>query len=142
MKRSLPTVAALAVALLPLAACGGSEAPAEEAEAEAPVEEVRPGSRLAQLLADGEVVFGAFARPQNAEGGVAAAQNRETDFIFYSLESGPWDIPTMESFMTAMADSSPVELFFSASYTSRAAGLLMILGSPSRSFNMVPNCSA
>ncbi len=68
-----------------------------------------PGSELARLLAEGQAVFGMFARPQNAEGGRAAAANEETDFIFYSLESGPWDIPTMETFMAAMTEVSGEE---------------------------------
>ena len=77
----------------------------DPSEVEAMVDQ-EPGSKLARLLAEGQAVFGMFARPQNAEGGQAAAANDETDFIFYSLESGPWDIPTMASFMTAMAEAS------------------------------------
>ena len=33
-------------------------------------------------------------------------QNRETDFVFYSLESGPFDIPAMQEYMKAMADGA------------------------------------
>ena len=77
----------------------------ESVEAETMVDQ-EPRSELARLLAEDQAVFGMFARPQNAEGGRAAAANNETDFIFYSLESGPWDIPTMEAFMTAMTDAS------------------------------------
>jgi 2-keto-3-deoxy-L-rhamnonate aldolase RhmA len=77
----------------------------DPSEVEAMVDQ-EPGSKLARLLAEGQAVFGMFARPQNTDGGRAAAANDETDFIFYSLESGPWDIPTMESFMTAMTEAS------------------------------------
>lgn len=59
------------------------------------------------LLDSGQPVFGMFAPEQSAAGGVAAAGNTETDFIFYSLESGPWDIPTMETFMESMAEATP-----------------------------------
>lgn len=59
------------------------------------------------LLDSGQPVFGMFAPEQSAAGGVAAAENTETDFIFYSLESGPWDIPTMETFMESMAEATP-----------------------------------
>lgn len=59
------------------------------------------------LLDSGQPVFGMFAPEQSEAGGVAAAGNVETDFIFYSLESGPWDIPTMETFMESMAEATP-----------------------------------
>lgn len=95
--------AALIVALT--AACSGGE-PADSPPVPEPSEVLRPGSELAARIADGDVVFGAFARPQNAEGGVVAAGNRETDFMFYSLETGPWDIPTMQRFMASMTEAS------------------------------------
>ncbi len=34
------------------------------------------------------------------------AENREIDFVFYSLESGPFDIPAMEAYMAGMAEAS------------------------------------
>jgi 2-keto-3-deoxy-L-rhamnonate aldolase RhmA len=61
---------------------------------------------IVDLLASGRPVFGMFAPEQSAAGGAAAAANTETDFIFYSLESGPWDIPTMEMFMASMAEAA------------------------------------
>lgn len=57
---------------------------------------------LVSKLQSGGPVFGIFARPQTAEGGSVAGKNRHTDFVFYSLESGPWDIPTLETFRQAM----------------------------------------
>ena len=32
--------------------------------------------------------------------------NRALDFVFYSLEQGPFDIPTMEAFMDGMAEGA------------------------------------
>jgi 2-keto-3-deoxy-L-rhamnonate aldolase RhmA len=104
-----PIVLALA---LGLAACAGADGGDAGAEPDEPVEEatsVSPsegGNRVIELLEAGQPVFGMFAPEQSAEGGVAAAANSQTDFIFYSLESGPWDIPTMERFMASMAEAS------------------------------------
>ena len=61
---------------------------------------------LISKLQDGEPVFGMFARPQNAEGGSIAGKNADPDFIFYSLESGPWDISSLEAFRMAMVTAS------------------------------------
>ena len=71
---------------------------AEESEAELP--------RLVSLLADGQAVFGIFSGDHTAEQGAVMVENRETDFVFYSLESGPFDIPAMEAYMQGMADAA------------------------------------
>ena len=71
---------------------------AEEAEGEM--------SKLVQLLADGQAVFGIFSGDHTAEQGAVMVQNRETDFVFYSLESGPFDIPAMQGYMAGMADAA------------------------------------
>ena len=103
-KLTTPPIAGAAL-MVALAACSGGE-PADSPPVAEPVEVLHPGSELAARIANGDVVFGAFARPQNAEGGVVAAANRETDFIFYSLETGPWDIATMGRFMASMSEAS------------------------------------
>ena len=36
-------------------------------------------------------------------------QNRALDFVFYSLESGPFDIPTLESYMDGVAEGGGEE---------------------------------
>ncbi|MDX1494958.1 MAG: hypothetical protein R3253_12895, partial [Longimicrobiales bacterium] len=97
------------VAAVTLAACG----PSDEAPGDAPSSQpsmsaatVEHDNDIIALLDSGQPVFGMFAPEQSAEGGAQAAANTETDFIFYSLESGPWDIPTMEAFMAGMADAS------------------------------------
>lgn len=61
---------------------------------------------IVELLASGQPVFGIFSGDHTAEQGTVMAQNRETDFVFYSLESGPFDLPTMRVYMDAMAENS------------------------------------
>jgi len=100
------TTAALGVFM---AACGGGEPEStmeEGAMPEASMSAARNPNAIIELLATGQAVFGMFAPEQSAEGGVAAAANTETDFIFYSLESGPWDIPTMETFIASMTEAA------------------------------------
>jgi hypothetical protein len=64
------------------------------------------GNRIVGLLADGESVFGIFANERTHEGGIEMASNRETAFVFYSLESGPFDIPTMTGYMSGLRDGA------------------------------------
>ena len=53
---------------------------------------------LVRLLAQGEVLFGIFSRSYDVD--------LATDFLFYSLESGPFDIPGMHSFVQSKRDSA------------------------------------
>jgi hypothetical protein len=104
---TLPIVAGL----LPIvAACGpGEDMPAEDATDAEPAMTATPmehDNDIIVLLDSGQPVFGMFAPEKSAEGGEQAAANTETDFIFYSLESGPWDIPTLETFMASMSEAS------------------------------------
>lgn len=104
MKRSV-----LALAVVTLAACGGADdAPADDPSSQPSMSAsaMEHDNDIIALLDSGQPVFGMFAPEQSAEGGAQAAANTETDFIFYSLESGPWDIPTMEAFMAGMAEAS------------------------------------
>ncbi|MBI3983084.1 MAG: hypothetical protein HY337_09240 [Gemmatimonadetes bacterium] len=61
---------------------------------------------MVRLLAEGQAVFGIFSGPHTPEQGAVMARNAETDFVFYSLESGPFDIPAMQAYMEAMARAS------------------------------------
>ena len=63
-------------------------------------------SPLAELIADGQAVFGTFPGPSTFEQGALMGQNRELDFVFYSLESGPFDIMTTKVYMEGIADGS------------------------------------
>ena len=63
-------------------------------------------STIVGLLAAGQPVFGIFSGEHTAEQGAIMARNRETDFVFYSLESGPFDIPTMTAYKENMTEAS------------------------------------
>ena len=63
-------------------------------------------STLAQLLADGQAVFGVFPGGTTREHGVLRGQNRELDFVFYSLESGPFDIMSTKVYMEGIVEGS------------------------------------
>lgn len=65
-----------------------------------------PTAPLVQLLADGQVLFGVFSGDRTAEQGAAMGRNRELDFVFYSLESGPFDIMTTKVYMSGVAEGS------------------------------------
>lgn len=65
-----------------------------------------PSAPLTQLLADGEAVFGIFSGDKTPEQGAEIAANREADFVLYSLESGPFDIPTMEAYLAGLNRAS------------------------------------
>lgn len=90
--------------LVAVTACAG----ADEGDTTDPDEAMNMGSgnAIIDLLSNGQPVFGMFAPEQSVAGGTTAAANTETDFIFYSLESGPWDIPTMQAFMASMEEAS------------------------------------
>ena len=61
---------------------------------------------LVRLLADGQVLFGVFSGDRTVEQGAAMGGNRELDFVFYSLESGPFDIMTTVVYMAGIAEGS------------------------------------
>ena len=64
---------------------------------------------LVRLLAEGQVLFGVFSGPRTAEQGAEMGRNRELDFVFYSLESGPFDIMTTKVYMSGIAEGSAPE---------------------------------
>ena len=100
---------------LGLMACGGGDAPAED-EADMPAESAAasasdestsmPDAHVPALLASGEAVFGIFSGDHTAEAGAAMADVRNTDFVFYSLESGPFDMGAMEAYIQGMQTAS------------------------------------
>ena len=61
---------------------------------------------IVELLASGQPVFGIFSGEHTPGQGARMARNREADFVFYSLESGPFDIPAMEAYMEGMRDGA------------------------------------
>ena len=83
----------------------GEEMPAEEEAAE-PVAAGNGGpswNRVASLLKDGQVVFGIFSGERTPETAMEMAQQELADFIFYSLERGPFDLPTMSAYQEALS---------------------------------------
>lgn len=105
--RPMKSLAAALLLVLAPAACGPADETSEtERQPQMTATPMEHDNDIIALLDSGQPVFGMFAPEQSAEGGVAAAGNTETDFIFYSLESGPWDIPTMEAFMASMAEAT------------------------------------
>ncbi len=63
-------------------------------------------STIVQLLTHGQPVFGVFSGEKTPEQGVLMGRLREPDFVFYSLERGPFDIPQMQAYMRAMPGES------------------------------------
>lgn len=115
MRSIRPTrTTALALALtaaVGLGACGGDAADTSEeaAEPEAGSQPSMTSSQdasLPELLESGEVVFGLFSGEQNEAGGRAIAEMEETDFVFYSLESGPFDMEAMSAYIDGMNAAS------------------------------------
>jgi len=110
-RRSNPCWPAAAALLLPLAmvACGGGDDRAT-GEPQSSVASIRAGADtptpLVDLLRAGEVVFGIFSGEHTPEGGRLMAQNRDADFVFYSLESGPFDLDAMEAYIDALSEAA------------------------------------
>ena len=92
-----------------LAACSsppsGDEMPVEE---ETPMPTAAGGespswNRVASLLAGGQVVFGIFSGEKTPETAMEMAKLELADFVFYSLETGPFDLPTMSDYQQALS---------------------------------------
>ncbi|MHC5066805.1 MAG: hypothetical protein ACYTG5_22855, partial [Planctomycetota bacterium] len=57
---------------------------------------------ILELLADGKSVFGIFSGAKTGEQGALMGMNRDLDFVFYSLERGPFDLETMAAYKRGM----------------------------------------
>ncbi len=89
----------LAVGLM--IAAGAASAPAS-GDGELNQQQKLPTGAMAQVLKQGQAIFGIFSGPKTPEQGAEMAGNRDTDFIFYSMETGPFDVPQMQAYMAAM----------------------------------------
>ncbi len=105
---SVVQAAALSAAV-GMSACGQEQSMPEAEEAaptmtsmEAPLE----ATSVADLLRNRQAVFGIFSGEKSAEQGAIMAANRETDFVFYSLEQGPFDLETMAAYTAGMRTAS------------------------------------
>ena len=109
MKIPVSLAVAVPLSLLGFAAC--SSPPADDrvtAEEEAMEPEAAGNggpswNRVAALLADGQVVFGIFSGERTPETAMEMARQELADFIFYSLERGPFDLPTMSAYQEALS---------------------------------------
>jgi 4-hydroxy-2-oxoheptanedioate aldolase len=110
---AVPTLRVVLVIGLAILACSAPDRPAgsgSEAPAANPAEPATQSTApLVQLLADGQVLFGVFSGDRTAEQGAAMGRNRELDFVFYSLESGPFDIMSTKVYMEGIAEGSGTE---------------------------------
>ena len=76
-------------------------------ESVAPAEMAAPAqNKMVRLLAQGKPIFGVFSGPKTPEQAATLVMNSEIDFIFYSLEQGPFDLGTMQAFMKGTVDAS------------------------------------
>ncbi len=107
MTHSARTALSLIAVSTALAGCS-SDAPPEGADTpDGPaMTATSSAAGLAGMLANGQAVFGIFSGDHDRAGGMAMAANRETDFVFYSLENGPFDIPAMQEYMAGMAEAT------------------------------------
>ena len=100
---------ALVFALALATGCSAPEQSADEASGAASAGSdaaAMAPAPLVQLLADGQVLFGIFPGPSTREQGALMGQNRDLDFVFYSLESGPFDIMSTKVYMEGIAEGS------------------------------------
>ena len=100
----LPLPAALLAALL-AASCG--EAPDGEPQPAEPPPATTPSrAGVVDLLRDGQVVLGTFSGDHTAEQGAALVRTWDPDFVFYSLETGPFDMEAMAAYMGGMREGA------------------------------------
>ena len=106
--RPAAPVLALA-ALITLAACGGADAPdassADTAPPAGPEASPAPGAGVAALLANGQAVFGQFGGEKTREQGASMPGSTEADFLLYSMESGPFDVPLMVEYLEVVSEN-------------------------------------
>jgi len=63
------------------------------------------GNKLIRVLESGQVAFGSFVREKTPEGARELGANARLDFLFYDMERGAFDIPTLEAFLKALRDA-------------------------------------
>ncbi len=109
--RAINRQAAVGIAVtLSVAACGGNGADdasdgAEEGAGQMTAAQTGGAALLAHLDAGG-AAFGLFSGDHTPEQAAAMAEVRPLDFVFYSLESGPFDIPALEAYASALRVAS------------------------------------
>lgn len=61
---------------------------------------------LVDLLRSGGTAFGVFAPERSAKGGALAGADPDIDFVFYDLETAPWDMAALRAFGKAMEEAA------------------------------------
>jgi len=87
--------------VLVAAGCGGDEPAMGSSEAEK--------KHLPTLLASEGLVLGLTSGPHTREQGASIVQLQEVDYVFYSLETGPFDIPALEAYLEGMREAAAAD---------------------------------
>ena len=98
--------AALLGGIFLMTAFGGAEEVDRSADAEPEIAMQADRSDLAELLRTGQPVFGVFSGPKTREQGAMIAAETDADFILYSMESGPFDVAGMKSYLEGMKEGA------------------------------------
>lgn len=86
------------------APAGDGEDPSGTPAGETSVETRAPRwNRIARLLAEDQVVFGIFSGEKTPANAAEVAKQELADFVFYSMETGPFDIPEMAAYLEALS---------------------------------------
>ncbi len=62
---------------------------------------------VSALLASGKAVFGAFSGEKTKENATKLSRDNQLDFVFYDMETGPFDVDGMRDFMASLG-SRPI----------------------------------
>jgi 2-dehydro-3-deoxy-L-rhamnonate aldolase len=57
---------------------------------------------ILSLLGSGKAVFGAFSGEKTKENAAKLSRDHQLDFVFYDMETGPFDVSGMRDFMEAL----------------------------------------
>ena len=110
--RRRPVAAVVLAALAVLPACGPADSQdggTQSTPESSPAMTTRAPTNLAERLANGQSIFGIFSGERTADQGRTMGANRDLDFVFYSLEQGPFDLETMGAYMEGVAGGSGSE---------------------------------
>lgn len=64
---------------------------------------------LPALLASDQLVLGLSSGPHTREQGATIVELQEVDYVFYSLETGPFDIPALEEYLAGMRETAEAD---------------------------------
>lgn len=103
--RKSPNVIPLFCMSILLVACA-NDAEEQRPDAATAAEDMTTSTNpVVALLAAGEPVFGIFSGEKSREGGATIMETHDADFILYSMESGPFDVPLMQEYIAGMTEA-------------------------------------